>query len=320
MNATKDQGRTKSAADKLDEAAVIVSVNVKNPRARAKLTDAKVEASDGTEPDMDSLSISKDLFKSVLFKKVRTEQRAARSLVACYALSSGDYLAPGNYLVPVTVVEEVFLKLDEQTERVQKAIDAFCEAYPQIVADARIRLKGAFDESDFPPVEQVRESFLVEGKPVRARVRVRGSVPTKGISKVFLQKQLRDAENEVQGLVREVRDGLRAGLLTLVRELAEKVKAGPDAESKRFIIGPKLAAVKQFIEDLKFKNVTEDGELAKLAKQAKDILEGVEQPDLKDNSEIRDRVVQELSGVANTLDGMVTGRAKRKLNLEQEEA
>lgn len=318
--------------DKFDESTVVLTITVHCPGNTKRINDddAEVHAADGTEPERESLNVSKDLFKSILFKQIRKIGSQARGVAKTYALSSGDYLAPGTYLVPVAAVDKIFERLDQIEKDRLEAIDKFLAAYPQIVTDAQIRLKGVFDQADYPAAEVLRAAFLTDGKAIRTRIRVRGNVPSKGISRAIYDRELKNAENEVQGLMREVRDGLRAGLLKLVTDLVDKVKSGPGEDGKRFVVGPKLDRVKAFLEALPLKDVTKDGELAGLAAQARQILDGVTVDSIRDNEDVimsgdgvtvktRDRIVSGLSDVAKSLDGMVENKPARKITFEEDE-
>lgn len=340
MTQTETQNQDQAPAaeaqpGKFDEATVILTVTIKSPGNRRKVDEgtAHVEATDGADPSQDSVLVSKELFKSPIFKAIGQVSSQARAAARLYALSSGDYLAPGSYLVPVAAVDQIFAKLDELEKARLDAISRFLEAYPQIVSDAKARLGGLFCESDYPAAEVLREAFLVEGKAIRTRVRVRGSVPQKGISRTIYERELKNAENEVQGLMREVRDGLRAGLLKLVSDLVSKVKEGPGEDGKRFVVGPKLDRVKSFLAALPLKDVTKDDELQSLAEKARAVLDGVDAEAIRDNEElavesgsggfsavkVRDRIVSELGDVAKTLDGLVEKKPTRKITFEEDE-
>jgi hypothetical protein len=72
----------------------------------------------------------------------------------------------------------------------------------------------------------------------------------------------------------------------------------------------------EFLENLEFRNVTDDHQLQALLKQARDLLQGVGVEDLRNASELRTMVQQGMASLANELDALMVRTGGRKFRFE----
>jgi len=75
----------------------------------------------------------------------------------------------------------------------------------------------------------------------------------------------------------------------------------------------------EFLEMFEKRNLTNDGELAKLVIAAKKMLTGVDAKGLRDDEKLRARVATGFAELKGKLSGMVETKPARKISLADEE-
>lgn len=65
----------------------------------------------------------------------------------------------GERLLPAGLYMEYIEKLAQLKSKFDSAVNSFVAAYPDVIAEAKVRLNGMFKESDYPSLLQIREKF-----------------------------------------------------------------------------------------------------------------------------------------------------------------
>jgi hypothetical protein len=291
--------------DALTEATVVLMLELGHLGTRAKVSTDDVEV----DTDKDMLHVSKDILTSAELKAISRHGNAIRSYVKARCLPS--YLKGGFYLVPVTSLERIDAQLEAFQGERDALVEAFVTAYPARVAEARERLGVLYKDSDYPAVSRVREAFTW-----RARY-LTFSTPSqlKGISRALFEREAAKAQTEMRAAMDDIKTLLRAELKGLVDHMVERLTPGPDGKVKVFR-GSLVGNVKEFLELFDGRNVVQDGDLAKLAEQARNILDGVDAEALRGNEGLKNAVATGFTQLKAALDPLVAAKPRRMIDLE----
>lgn len=69
------------------------------------------------------------------------------------------WLDSGARILPAVAYERYVSEIQRTKEEFDKAVDAFVEAYPGLIEKAREDLNGMFNETDYPSIGEIRDSF-----------------------------------------------------------------------------------------------------------------------------------------------------------------
>src|SRR5262245_9090639 len=133
-------------------------------------------------------------------------------------------------------------------------------------------------------------------------------------AKVFAQQKAQ-IQAEINDAAVEIRTMLRTTMAKLVTHMHERLQPGPDGKAKRFHES-NLENLNEFLANFDLRNVTNDTELQKLVKQAKDLVSGVDPKLVKSDEALRNSIQVGVEQIKATLDTMVvSGRA---INLDDD--
>lgn len=317
----------------------IVTLKMRKPSARRQARDGAVSVvsarEGGENPDEDSTSVSLELLRAESYLAIASHDRGTRDVVKNASLPAGRRLAAGSYLLPVAAVERIYDALGARALERSALVSAFCDAYPAIVADAFARLRDAFDARMFPGVTMPGEAGTVGAVPcVVETTTIRGAFSldyelevadreagiraAKGLSKAFVERELKRAKDSGAALVSEIRDGLRVAFADLVASATDMLTPASEGERKMFR-GERLEKITAFIGIFNERNVAGDGELAAVVAKAREVLRGISAEDLKNakTKTEREALGKALAGVQDALAPMVAtiARPRRKITL-----
>jgi hypothetical protein len=217
----------------------------------------------------------------------------------------------GTYLVPIALVEEVDGKIGEYQERRAGLVAQFLAAYDASVADAKKRLNGLFDATDYPGAEKVRAAFYVDVRYLAF------GVPEKleGIRKDIFEREKAKAEAQWKDASDEVRQAMRVGLADIVDHMVERLQGNGDGKPKVF----RDTLVENMADYLGLfdpRNITDDSQLAQLVERCRNVLDGVDADALRASDAIRAKVKSGMQEVQAVLGTMVIDRPARRIVLE----
>lgn len=293
-------------ADTVKDSVVVFTLKIRKPGARAKVntSEIRVSAKHGADvdPEEDSLNVSKELIRHPIYKEIGTLDSALRSFVRSQSLPTR--LAGGQHLLPLGLVERVDARVLADVEKRTALVESLCAQYDAIQEDARKRLGDLFSEKDFPKVEAFRASF-----DVVTRI---GALPEVGanlskVSEGLYRRELEKAETARKALVAEITDGIRLAFYELVAGLTESLAPSEDGKPKR-ILATGFDKLKTFVADFQALNVTRDGELDALVKQARAILADpkAKVESVRASVKAREAVRTNLEGLRAGLDKLTT--------------
>ena len=309
-----------AAAPNLMETCVALNLDLGAFRVRRKARAAKVEQGamlsadmmDGhvlTDADLKWVSATKRILDSDCHRKVAARDRELRAYLKVHALPSP--LKSGMFLLPIGLVEDVSVKIEEFEQERAELVEEFADEYDAVIEAARERLGSLFNAEDYPPVNVARASFTCQWQLLAF------SVPgkLKEVSHAIWKKEQAKAEAHWREVSVEVQRALRESFRDLIGHMADRLT--PDGGGERRVF--KTASVTKVVEFLELfnkRNVIGDDELATLVDQARDVLDGVDPNDLRTDDELRDAVQVEFAGMKAKLEDMVGNIPKRRITFD----
>lgn len=114
----------------------------------------------------------------------------------------------------------------------------------------------------------------------------------------------------------EIRDALRVAYSELVSAMTDKL--GVDEEGKPKVFRESLITrLKDFLDTFESRNLTNDEELSRLTRQARELMDGVAVKDLREKKDLRAEVLGKLEQIKGEMDSMVTVKT-RKFSLDED--
>ena len=279
----------------LSERAMLARLNIRQWSARKldrKVTD-EVNTAHNASPDAGRYNkrlVSKDALATI--QKVANEARKmhyARTLPwqdeGARILSTAGYL---DYTGKVRDLRAEF----------ESAVDAFVSGYPDFVTDARSKLNGLFQETDYPPADDIRSRFAfsvaIDPMPVSDDFRCQLDAAQAEEIRADIEARTRDA---ITAATRDV--WTRISLV--VGHMAEKLKeykpaVGPGARAEGVFRDSLVENVRDLVAVLPSLNITGDPALAAIADRMQSLCRD-DAAELRDNASARASVAAEADAI-----------------------
>lgn len=262
---------------------VRVSFTKFNPIKSNKKMKAEYATAHGSDESMHS-STTRMIHKRFVdpIQKIETE---TRQLVERYTLPWEDR---GNRLLPADCVHNLQMKLADTKRKWDTAVEAFCAEWQTIIDDARRRLNGDFNASNYPPVEHVRNRFNMQAV----------FMPMPDNSR--LVDTIRDEMEQIfEDRICEASDDLRRRLIDKLHHLADRC-AEVGNEGARFHKSSVQHVVDlcDLIPDMM---IRDDDELLEAVAEARKLLEGIDSDVIKSSPELAKSIRRDADEIANSL-------------------
>jgi len=270
------------------------------------------DESDIEGPDQTQFSIGKRIFASDHWRAAMSIARKFDTWLHIRSLPCP--LKRGTELIPLTMLDEVYAKLDQAEAGYKIEAGALLEEYDQLKRESQEKLKDLYREEDYPSPQQLRRAFWVERKLFDF------SPPGKMKLSETMFKQERDrwrqtfikAENEI-------RLALRESMLMLVSHLAEKLQSTPDGK-KKVLRDSAVDKVVEFLDLFDKRNVLNDTELKILVGRARRVLDGdiAMAGALRQDGTVREIVSRRMEEVKSGLDALIKSGPARVISFDEE--
>jgi hypothetical protein len=290
----------------LFEKAVCLVLSLKKPGNRRRLPSSLVEV----DADKDLISAQKTLLSSEDLKAVEHYDGEIRRWLYTRCLPS--LFMSSVYLVPIVLVDEVEGKRASFAATRDRLVDAFIDAYPARVEDAKVRLRAAFCARDYPSPEHLRRSFKMEWRYVAFSVP--GSL--QHISRELFHSEQEKAARQWQEALEEVRALLRTNMAELVHHLVDRLKPAIDGKPKVFK-NTLVTNLTSFLETFDARNLTEDSELAEVVSNARGLLRGIDAQTLRSSEALRSSLAAGFSDLQGTLNNLVVAKPMRAFSFDE---
>lgn len=282
---------------------VCIKVRLSTLGNTRKVSTSQIEA----DADKDLLRVSKSLIDSDELRAISRFDGEIRRFLYNMCLP----FEVGIHLLSIAALETVEQRLREFASDRERLVAAFLAAYPTLCQSAATRLRGLYNPADYPPAaEAVKEfgfawQYVSFGVPDQLRA----------ISTEVWQQERDKAAQRMAEASAEIKNVLRETMAGLVEHMAERLKEGPDGKPLRFKSST-VSNLVEFLENFRFRNVTDDGELQTLVDRARSLLQGIGTDELRSITDHRTRVQQGMDAIAAELDRMLQDVHRRKFKLD----
>ncbi|MFH1569354.1 MAG: hypothetical protein ABIL09_15265 [Gemmatimonadota bacterium] len=261
-----------------------------------------------TSADKTFLHLSKDIVKSAAYREVHRIAGTTRNEIERrWALPSR--LKRGTYRVPRALLPEVYAYLWAQIGEFNEASDAFMEAYPGLVEQAKARLNGQFREQDYPSEDYLAKAFKVD-YDLLAVADASPALVGEVIDEAERGKRMLALRRDVEEIKLAVRECAKRVFTTVANGLGEKQNG-----AKAAVLAQSWESLQQFLAAFADRNVVGDDEMTELVSKVKDVLAGVDHEDTKADS-TRAVLKPALDKIAAEVARLAEESGKRMIDLE----
>tara|TARA_R100001163_G_scaffold61136_1_gene50909 strand:+ start:522 stop:1475 length:954 start_codon:yes stop_codon:yes gene_type:complete len=141
--------------------------------------------------------------------------------------STDDYtgkVVSGWRLCPSQKLDELQSAMDECKRKFEQEVETFCKEYPKNINEAKSKLGKAFNECDYPNVEDVREKFVFDFE-ISLLGNEEGSELIRGVSDSMKKRIKQQAENNIKNNVKNIMITTVDALVEQVDHIADKLKS-----------------------------------------------------------------------------------------------
>ena len=238
-----------------------------------------------------------------LLQLKRAIHRQLRSLAL-----PGEILRAGIYPMALAMVESVDKTLEAFEVRWGVGVVGLGEVWDLRVRQIEDRLRGLYNEQDYPSWERVRSCFDVRWNYFT----VNTPQALQAISGKLFRREQAKATVQWNDMLQEIRAGLRLTFKELVDALVDKLTPRPDGTRKKLIGTERLL---EFLETFGKQNVADDEELRVLVEESRSLLQGRGVEELRKNQGLRELVQERMTSVKVVLDTLVEDAPARQIVL-----
>lgn len=280
---------------------------------QASLAGAVLSQDDPTqEPDKRLLRLSKTLIDSPELIAIAKHDSALTARIRQLAFKS--LFKGGVYLIPVAMVESINTILQDAIKVRETLVDVAVSAYPTRVQETSERLGIAANALDYPSDLKFRAAFYIEYSYVTFDTPDR----LKAISAEIFKAEVEKQRARLASVAVECQQAMRAGLLTLVDHLAERLTPDAEGKSKR-LANTTITHLQEWLTLFELKNVTDDDVLGDVVAKARAVMTGIDHKTLKSDDLVRQKMVEGLTAVKTALDPLVLDKNTRLITFSEDE-
>lgn len=268
-------------------------------------TEQKCEAASGFGAEVSFLSAGKKLLdtRHEAYKAVTCVRS---QIVQFWKAMSLPYPEPGIRLIRRDEIGMFDVKLTSLRQELDEAVAILDDHYAELKFAARRRLGRLFNASDYP-------SSLV------GLFNVTWDYPNpeppsylQQLSPALYEEEARRVAARFDDAVRLAEEAFTAEFHNLISHLTERLTGDDDGKQKVF----RDSAVQNLVEffgRFRVLNVRSSPELDQLVEQAQQIVRNVRPQQLRDDTNLRQRIATKLSSVEAQIDGMIVNQPRRRI-------
>jgi len=268
-----------------------------------KVSSSRVEV----DADKALIRVSKTLLDSPELQAIRTFDGDIRHFLYDMCLP----FEVGIHLLPLGLVETVDEWLREFKDKRSELAESFLTAYPRLCQEAAGRLRTLYNPVDYPPVDEVRSRFTFSWQYVSYGV----PEQLREISAQFFQEEREKAVVAMSEACSEIQQVMRTSLLELVNHLRDRLADQADGKPQR-LRESTLEKLRGFLATFDLRNVVDDQELKEQVERARELLAGTTTDAIRNTTELRTKVREGMTGIAVSLEAMVSDRVGRKFRFD----
>lgn len=224
-------------------------------------------------------------------------------------------MKPGMYLVPIGLLDELQTILSNARVELDTLVDYFCQVYPRCIEQDRAVLLDAFNQLDYPALEDVKTHFSIESHYMIWDLP--GTLSS--VSDSLMETERKRAKTKMADIITDINSTLRGALQELVSHLAERLTPNPDGTAKRFN-NSTVTNLLDFLSHFEHRNLGRDQDLASIVEQAKSLLSGVSPTTLRTSDTTGLTIHQGLNTIKTQLDQLLVQQPARRFYWDQDAA
>jgi hypothetical protein len=247
---------------------------------------------------------SKRLLKSESISAMRKLNYKVRAMLAKHSLNS--LFRPGVYVVPLGYVETVDAGLQSAMAELDTIKEALKAEWQDVIAEASERLGELFNPCDYCSAEAAASQYTMSYRyvPIATTPTILQHVAA-DTYKADLERSQKETEKELQAF----RDNLRLALLGIIDNMRATLTK-PDGQKRVF--GKRFfKRLDEFLATFGTKNLSDDGALASVVTQLRDVANGVDIARLTDSHNEQTVLDTSLAQISDAMASMIQdeGRA-----------
>jgi len=247
---------------------------------------------------------SKRLLKSESISAMRKLNYKVRAMLSKHSLNS--LFRPGVYVVPLDYVQPVDDELQKAMTELETIKEALKAEWEDVIAEASERLGELFNPSDYCSAEAAADQYTMSYRyvPIAATPTILCHIAA-DTYKADLERSKKETEKELQAF----RDNLRLALLGIIENMRMTLQK-PDGQKRVF--GKRFfKRLDEFLATFGTKNLSDDGALASVVTQLRDVANGVDIARLTDSHNEQTVLDTSLAQISDAMASMIQdeGRA-----------
>jgi len=316
-----ETGKRVAAGGNIFERSIVLSVEIGALGVARRVGGANVKTkravdSDGIsapvviDSDTNMVRVNKSLLESSELTTIRSLHGEIRTYL--YGQTVKGPLRAGMYITPLISVGPVDRKLVEYQAQLCTLVDAFIDAYPSLIEEARGKLGPLFDATEYPDEEAVRRAFYLTWEWISFGV----PASLQQVQDEIYNRELEKAQRKMSEAADMVQTALRAELLELVNHARERLSGTTSNGKPKVFRDTLIGNIRGFFETFDARNLTGDEALQNIVDRAKGLLDGVDAGALRDSDQARAQVAAGFAEIQATLDGMIVDKPVRLIDLD----
>lgn len=278
---------------------------------RALSRDQRTKAADVFGADGDSISAGKRLLnsKDPAYRKVTHIQYAAN---AYWKAVTVPYPINGIRLINRSNIERFEDRMQEFASDLAEAASELQGKYDELREEARARLGDLFDERDYP--DDIAGEFGLEWDYPSVE-------PPEYLKKLNPKLYERESEritarfDEAVAMAEEM---FASELSKLVEHLIERLQADPETGKRRVFRNSAIENLSDFFGRFRELSIGSNRELDRIVDMAEKLVNNVSPEDLRNSSEMREKVKQGLGVLKGSLDSLLVEEGERTFAFDEE--
>lgn len=261
-----------------------------------------------TDADKDLIKVTKITLDAPQHKAIRSLHSQIKKYLRTKSLPIPKFMK-SSYFIPNQDIVEVFERLEKFIEEHDEdLLPSLVKHYEHAKAEAKKRLKSAYDEEDYPSVQVLKNACYIAPEVLELRTPEK----LKSVSPSLYAKQTKALEAKFSETLMEMRTYLRSSILEMVQHLEEKLK-GKDEEGRPKVIRESaLKHIEEFIESFNAsRNVTNDTELQSILGKLRQVMSGASIEMVRGDEQFRAQLARSVAGINKQLTSLVGGGARK---------
>jgi hypothetical protein len=241
---------------------------------------------------------SKRLLKSESISSMHKLHYRVRSMLSKYSLNS--LFRQGVYVVPLEYVQAVDGELKSASDDLETIKELLKAEWQDVIEEAHTRLGDLFNPSDYCSAESAASQYTMSYRyvPIATTPEILKYVAS-DTYKDDLERSQKETEKELQAF----RDNLRMALLGIIDNMRATLTK-PDGDKRVF--GQRFfKRLDEFLGTFDTKNLSDDGALADVVTQLRQVANGVDVKELKTMKTVQAALDTSLSQIGDAMAEMI---------------